>query len=235
MNNYTRYLETSYLTDTLPSNCQAKDLLPLKHSFHTESSEDWPEYFEYTRHIKEPRESLKKALVDFWKESPGTIADLGAGAGRDTIYLLKKGWKVYAMDIEPIAVKIIHERALIDYSPKLSTEVVPFHLMQHCPENVDIVNASFSLPFCSPEFFYQAWEKVVKHLKTGGLFVGQFFGLHDAWAWDKSMTFLSSSEVFQLFAGRFEILYLYQEERNTLTSDGFPTYRHCYHVISKKL
>lgn len=235
MDKYTRYLILSTLTASLPTNCQAQDLFPLKYHVGKDFKDDWPDYFEYTKHIKEPRDSLKKAVQEFWTGSPGTVADLGAGAGRDTIYLLNQGWNVYAMDIESMAVQIIVERAThVESEGRLLTEVAPFHLMQNCPQNVDIMNASYSLPFCSNEFFLHSWEKVVENLKSGGLFVGQFFGLRDAWTWDKSMTFLSTAEVLNLFSERFEILYLYQEEKETLTSDGFPTYRHCYHIIARK-
>ncbi len=234
MDKYSRYLILSTLMAALPTHSEAQDLFPLKCHVGKDFKDDWPEYFEFTRHIKEPRDSIKKAAQEIWKGPPGIVADLGAGAGRDTIYLLDQGWKVYAMDIESMAVQIILERAKETDEGNLLTEVAPFHLMNNCPENVDIMNASYSLPFCSNEFFDPSWEKVVKNLRSGGLFVGQFFGLRDAWTWDKSMTFLSTEEVLGLFEDRFEILYFYQEEKETLTSDGFPTYRHCYHVIARK-
>src|SRR5258708_30442219 len=37
----------------------------------------------------------------------------------------------------------------------------------------DLVNASFSLPFCAPERFPEVWERIVESLRPGGRFCGQ--------------------------------------------------------------
>jgi len=50
------------------------------------------------------------------------------------------------------------------------------------------------------------------------------------------MTFLSHQQVMDLFKNQFEFLYFSQEEGFSMTSDGESiTYRHCYHVIAKKV
>src|SRR5438270_3010127 len=48
---------------------------------------------------------LKKAASLF--DAPGDALDVGAGAGRDTAYLLERGWRVTAVDSSPAAVKVL--------------------------------------------------------------------------------------------------------------------------------
>ena len=46
----------------------------------------------------------------------------------------------------------------------------------------DLVNASFSLPFCPPPAFPSAWRRIESSLVCGGWFCGQLFGERDGWA-----------------------------------------------------
>jgi len=66
--------------------------------------------------------------------------------------------------------------------------------------DADLVNASFSLPFCQPSFFPVVWDRIVR----SGLvvFAGQLFGDRDEWATITTNTHHTHAEaeaLFQLF------------------------------------
>lgn len=60
---------------------------------------DWTAYYDATG--DEPRATLVDALGRF--EQPGLAVDLGSGTGRDTAELVRRGWRVIAIDGEPEA------------------------------------------------------------------------------------------------------------------------------------
>ncbi|MFB3102465.1 MAG: class I SAM-dependent methyltransferase, partial [Alphaproteobacteria bacterium] len=71
---------------------------------------DWAAYYDKTG-ARPPCETLLFALDRFGSESmagpvsEGRFAvDLGCGSGRDTIELLRRGWRVLAIDAEPAAI-----------------------------------------------------------------------------------------------------------------------------------
>src|SRR5439155_1976460 len=125
----------------------------------------------------DPRPTLLDAMGRF--AAPGLAVDLGCGTGRDTIALLRAGWRVTAIDREREAIDLL--RATVgDDGGRLTTEISSF-------ENArwpvcELVNASFALPFCPPEHFDEVWRRIVDSLRPGGRFAGQLYGEHDAGA-----------------------------------------------------
>lgn len=108
--------------------------------------------------------------------------DLGCGGGRDTFEILKK-MKVVAVDPETQALEII-KRHMVDLPNALQERLI---LVEKTfeqtvtspsvwkPDKYLFINASFSLPFCSPENFESLWENIKNSLKSKGVFAGQFF------------------------------------------------------------
>jgi SAM-dependent methyltransferase len=95
---------------------------------------------------------------------------LGCGEGRDTVELLRRGWRVLGIDGEPEALARLTQRPDIELE-RLETRSDRFETLV-LPEQVDLINASFCLPFCPPEAFPQLWLTIGQALRPGGRFCG---------------------------------------------------------------
>jgi len=155
--------------------------------------------------------------------------DLGCGAGRDTVELLRRGWRVLAIDKEPQAIKLT--RAAATKYP-LRTTLTSFEEIKL--PRCDLVNASWSLPFCSPEQFDLLWKKITISIHSEGRFSGHFFGIHDGWIDDEGMTFHTTEHAKRLFRGFQRELFL-EKEWNGKTASGKKKHWHVYAVVAKKI
>lgn len=196
----------------------------------------WEIYYQDTRNATDQRMTLELALRYFQIEgvNSGNAVDLGAGTGRDTLFLLKSGWHVLALDAEQQSIDIILERVDTANLQNLETNVSPFSEMR-LPKELDLINASRSLPFCHPSDFDKCWETIVSSLADGGRFCGQFYGEHDYLASNPEATTLTIDEVKRLFANRFKIEYLQIDDGLLPCSDGKMYPCHTYHVVAKKI
>jgi SAM-dependent methyltransferase len=192
---------------------------------------DWTRYYDATR--DEPRETLLFALEKFEAEDrSGLAVDLGCGTGRDTAELLRRGWSVLAIDGEEEAIARLRRRAFTDdQRVRLGTQIAPFDDAVWPP--ADLINASWSLPFCPPDRFEQLWEKLSSSLRAGGRFSGQLFGDRDEWASNPDLTFLTRAQAEALLeafdAERFD-----EVEEDSTTAVGDPKHWHVYHVVARK-
>ena len=134
-----------------PDKPEQSELPPMRAQDYSER-EDWPGYFKAVLG-KEPRDTLVRALDLFTDEgfAGGLAVDIAAGEGRDTLELLKRGWKVVATDSHPDAFSYLWPRVPEAWTPQLTTIEVNFAEMEVPP--CDLVNASFALPFCEPRHF----------------------------------------------------------------------------------
>lgn len=205
---------------------------------YAEEFESWEVYYKNTITKTVPRRTLWLAQEYFQLENKrgGRAADLGAGTGRDTLFLLQKGWNVLAIDAEQLSIDIILNRVDASYLDNLAVVVSPFSEMILPPE-LDLINASYSLPFCQSQDFPQCWKMIIDQLAIGGRFAGQFFGEKDAWAIDRpELTFHSYEKMLQLFEGRFVIEYLQIDEGLIpCVINGKTKHCHIYHVVAKKI
>ena len=195
-------------------------------------SPDWGRY--YAAAGDDPRATLLLALDRFEEERapPGLAVDLGCGTGRDTAELLRRGWRVLAVDAEEEAIRRLRERPDVAADAgRLSTQVAGFGDATW-PE-ADLVNASFSLPFCPPAAFDALWERVAGSLRGGGRFSGQLFGVRDQWATERDLTFHSRAGAEALFAG-FELERFDEVEEDGHTAVGDAKHWHLFHVVARK-
>lgn len=186
---------------------------------------DWGRY--YAAAGSEPRDTLLRAADRF--ATPGAAVDLGCGNGRDTIELLRRGWHVVAIDGQAHAIELLRER--VGDHPLLETQVAKY-ADASWPE-VDLVNASWALPFCAPPLFESVWERIVTSLTEGGRFAGQLFGERDGWAPADDITFLPRPRLEALLAP-FELERLDEVEEDSQTATGEPKHWHVFHVVARK-
>src|SRR5690606_20023189 len=161
----------------------------------TPSPESWKSYYERTG-SRPPRETLLFALDRFEAEHlPGDrrfAIDLGCGNGRDTIEMLRRGWRVLAIDAEQSAIDGLLARPDLPPDPRLETLVSRFEDADW--PAADLVNSSFALPFCPPDRFPELWRRIIASLRPGGRFSGQLFGDRDSWVGRQGITFLSRTQ-----------------------------------------
>ncbi|ARV60645.1 SAM-dependent methyltransferase [Nostocales cyanobacterium HT-58-2] len=189
-----------------------------------------------------PRDTLLEALARFDTESlnqDGTpvqhsrfAVDLGCGEGRDTVELLRRGWRVLAIDGEAEGIARLLNRSDINNHQLLDTQVILFQDVV-LPEFVDLVNASFSLPFCPPKSFPTLWEKIISTLRSGGRFCGQLFGDHDSWAIYPSVSYHTRQQV-EMLLQPFEIEMLQEENHPGKTAIGEEKHWHIFHIVARK-
>ncbi|MFQ4141510.1 class I SAM-dependent methyltransferase [Chlorogloeopsis sp. ULAP02] len=184
-----------------------------------------------------PRDTLLTALDYFDKENPSTsksyfAVDLGCGEGRDTVELLRRGWRVLAIDGQQEAITRLLNYPNIDLK-LLQTRVVRFENLT-LPELVDLVNASFSLPFCPTESFPKLWKEIVTSLSSGGRFSAQLFGERDSWATYTSITHHTRDQVEQMLRD-FKVEMFKEEDHLGKTALGEEKHWHIFHVVARKL
>jgi tellurite methyltransferase len=189
------------------------------------SGEDdrWTRYYEAAG--EEPRQTLLRALEHAGE--PGFAVDLGCGAGRDTIELLRRGWRVLAIDREQEALERL--LAVTGDDDRLATEIAAMEDATW-PE-ADLVNASFSLPFCPREAFPGLWARIRGSLRPGGRFAGQLFGDRDDWAAD--LTVHARAELGELLDG-LDVEHLEEYDEDGETATGATKHWHVYHVVARR-
>ncbi len=127
-------------------------------------------YYKNTADAK-PNYTVKKFIE--LNVEPGNAIELGCGAGRNTVCLIKNGWNILAIDRENVESRIV---------AKLSEEELKqFKFSKQKFEDIELeknnlVVANFSIPFCDKNNFKELWNKIDDSILKNGYFVGNFFG-----------------------------------------------------------
>lgn len=197
---------------------------------------DWPAYFDVVSG-KPARETLVAALDAFAGEGvpgagdPPLAIDLGCGEGRDTAELLRRGWRVVAIDGHPDAIRRLRERADLVNADRLEIRHEPFEGLQ-LPAAL-LVNASFSLPFCPPEHFETLWRTVTEAVLPGGRFAGQLFGDRDDWARIPDRSHQTRAEVERALEP-FDIELLNEKEDDGNDALQNPKHWHRFDIVARR-
>ena len=193
----------------------------------------WQVYYRATDG-RPPRPTLSRALDAFAAEGrgPGLLAvDLGCGIGRDTLPLLRSGWRVLAVDRERRALDELTRRAAGEGLAGLETLCRSFERLR-LPA-CDLINASFSLFCCRPDAFPGLWRRIVDALRPGGRFAGQILGPRDSWAGMRNRSVLERREL-DLLLRRLEVERLEEEETDAVTPIGEAKHWHIWHVNARR-
>lgn len=195
---------------------------------------DWAAYYRKTGE-RPPRATLLFALDRFdgepKPEGPQLAVDLGCGGGRDVVEMLRRGWRVLAIDAEKAAIDHLRAREDIGNAVLLETQVAGFE--EAVWPEADLVNSSFALPLCSPERFPGLWSRIVASLKPGGRFAGQLYGPRDSWFGREGMTFVDREALGTLLDG-LDVEMLDEEEDDSTTPRGEVKHWHIFHIVARK-
>jgi tellurite methyltransferase len=196
-----------------------------------ERSAGWAAYYDKLRD-RPPRKTLLTALDAFGAPPPNAAAlDLGCGDGRDTIEMLRRGWRVVCVDAEPEALRQLQARDLpsgSEVTPVVARlEEVPI------PLGTLLINSSFAMPLCKPEAFHGLWGRIREELPSGGRFSGQWYGPRDSWVGRPGITFLSRDEALALLEG-LELEMFEEEESDGVTPRGVAKHWHILHIVARK-
>ena len=188
----------------------------------------WEEYYETTQDA-EPH----KNVVMFLRKNrkPGIAVDLGCGAGRDTVLLLKHGWTVVSYDINNNAQYIL-ERITPEERSRF-TFVKSRHQDAEIPK-CDLVVANDSMHYLSKEEFKTIIDKIYDSLNPNGDFIAEFLGNKDDWAKnDPDNAFISLKELREIMGNRFEIEAFREHEVDKPTLEGEQKHWHTVSVITR--
>ena len=178
---------------------------------------------------RKPREQLVSAIGLCDKKH--SALDLGAGTLIESRYFLEVGFEhVIAVDSSPqskeFAEHIVDER--------FELQNIGFRDFLFESEKYDIVNAQFSLPFYGSKDFTLFIENIISSLKTGGIFVGQFFGNRDEWnESDTKLAFQTKEEILEMLKD-LDIIEFEEEEKEGSTASGIMKHWHVFHFRVKK-
>ncbi len=164
--------------------------------------------------------------ADMFK-TPGEALDVGAGAGRDTAYLLSRGWRVTALDSSPSAAEALSRLA------HSNLRVVVAAAQDFAPSIYDLVNAQFSLPFIPHEHFEATVRRLRDSLRGGGVVAATLFGKRDAWnVPENNLSFSTRADVEHMFSG-LDLIELTEVEEDGHTADGSPKHWHVFHLVAR--
>lgn len=134
-----------------------------------------------------------------------------------------------AIDNRPSALGRLREQTGTDHPERLELRCGDFRTLQ-LPE-VELINASFALPFCPPESFPALWHNIEQALTPQGLFAGHFFGDRDQWQ-NRNLTLHNRAELKQLLQG-WELLQFEEHEWDGKTATGHTKHWHLFAVVAR--
>jgi SAM-dependent methyltransferase len=194
-------------------------------------SDDWDSFYRITKDSPPWALMMRAAAL---APAKGRALDLGAGAGRDTRYLLAQGFQVTAVDAQAEAVALLATLAPPDAPERLLAVKSTFEDFTFESGAYDLINAQFTLPFVAREHFFAVFSRIKAALTPGGVFAGQFFGIHDEWnASNSDMTFLTRAEA-EAQLGDLETIEFRELEEDGHVADGRSKHWHVFHILARR-
>lgn len=197
----------------------------------TARSSAWQAYLSAERD-RGPRALLGRALDRFDADTvePRLALDLGCGIGCDTVELLRRGWRVVAIDHEPAAVAAVNQRTPAADRARLRAVTADFTVAELPP--ADLVYCGWSLPHCPPDRFASLWRRLRVALRPGGRLAVHLLGNRDGWAQRERMTAVTRTRLADLFAG-LSVETLIETDNESTAFEG-PKHWHYFEVIARR-
>lgn len=183
-------------------------------------------YAELSKEFK-PNKLVEMAVSHI--KQPGKALDIGAGALRDTRYLLEQGFEVTAVDKDETTQEVSKELN----NEKLSAITTNLTEWEFPQEVFDLVIAINVLPFIGKDSFSDVFDNVKKSLKPGGVLCFTLFGNKDDWVTNENMSFFDKEEVEQLISD-MKIISFGEEEKDGKTIRGDSKHWHIFRIIAQK-
>lgn len=169
-----------------------------------------------------------KLLIEFLDNYKiDNAIDLGCGSGNETVYMIKNGIKVLAIDRQ-LNQDFILNRLSDNEKKMISFKESSFEDVE-LPKT-KLLTAFFSIPFCNPNNFDELWTKIYNSIEDNGYFVGQLFGDRDAWNVVESINTFSIDKVKE-YLKNYNIIKL-EEIEYVRESDNKKW--HFYDIIAQK-
>lgn len=173
---------------------------------------------------------------------PRRAVDLGCGAGTETLELLRRGWRVHAIDAHRSCLEFVRRRAdEAGVAAGLTLECCRFETLALPPRTYALAHAGFSLPFCRAEAFGRLWRQVTEAVLPQGCFAGQFFGAREPLILDAppgSVTAHSAESIGRLLGesseARWNAVRIEEVDRPGRGPCGEPKHWHLFHVLLER-
>ena len=184
---------------------------------------DWSDY-----QCKTYNNDVCKLLVYFLNNYKiNNAVDLGCGSGNETVYMIKHGISVTAIDRQ-LNKNYILDR--LDYKEKKNIIFLEQDFETIAFDKTDAVTAFFSIPFCDPKEFNELWNKIYNAINNNGYFVGQLFGDRDDWKDNSFINTFTKEKVNELLS-KYKIIKL--DEIEYIRESDNKKWHFC-NIIAKK-
>lgn len=163
--------------------------------------------------------------------SPRLAVDLGCGAGRDTRELLRRGWRVIAVDQEASGIAALEAATPDDDRERLEGVVADVASFELPP--CDLVVASVSLQLLPEAAYAAVFARIAAAVRPGGRFAGLLYGDRDEAASDPAYTCPSPAAIRDYLA-EFEIESWLEREEDGKMALGDPHHLHLIEVVARR-
>lgn len=178
---------------------------------------------------KPPSAPLRRFFVNNYNENfqGNTAIDLGCGAGRDTEFLISKGFNVIAIDKDEQVKEFLNNR---NFNPEKLKIIIDDFSKINLPK-ADLINANFCIHYVKENFDLFMENTLKNVINPRGVFIGNFLGKEDDWIETNTTV---DKEVLINYFKDFKIMYFSEEKYYQDTTTIKNKFWHVYTIIAQK-